>query len=492
MGLVISNNVASLTAQNNISKTNSMLSSSLEKLSTGLKINRGADGPAALVISEQQRAQIAGLRTAIDNTNKAVSMVQTAEGALNEINRLLGKIRGLALDSANTGVNDATSLAANQAEITNAINTINNIANTTKFGASKFLLNGQSGTTASVTGANNGNLGALKAGVGAVAGAHTVALTQGTGGFVTGPAGAGSMGTAGSVIVSGGGLSQGMTVALAAGDNVASAVTKIQAALDNAGAIGGGAGKFVVSSAAGAITIRSNVLGSAAINVTSDSAGTATVVGFANGAGTTGTAGTAAVVTVDGQAASISAGSQGLNNFVTYGGSEGISFYLGVTNGATAATGNTTINVADQSLTFQIGANANEMARVSIDKMTADVLGSGVSGLSNPSTTNLSLITVLSASGSQDAIKIVDQAISDVSSLRGKLGAFQANTLESNANNLRATLENTTAAESVIRDTDFAAEIANFTKLQTQMQAGSTVLGNANQMTALVAQLLRG
>ncbi|MBX9623757.1 MAG: flagellin, partial [Gemmataceae bacterium] len=91
----------------------------------------------------------------------------------------------------------------------------------------------------------------------------------------------------------------------------------------------------------------------------------------------------------------------------------------------------------------------------------------------------------------QDAIKVVDQAIADVSSLRGKLGAFQANTLESTATNLRATLENTTAAESVIRDTDFANEIATFTKLQTQMQAGATVLGNANQLTTLVAGLLR-
>ena len=99
---------------------------------------------------------------------------------------------------------------------------------------------------------------------------------------------------------------------------------------------------------------------------------------------------------------------------------------------------------------------------------------------------------VIHANGAQDAIKVIDQAISDVSSIRGKLGAFQANTLESNANNLRATLENTTAAESIIRDTDFASEIATFTKLQTQLQAGATVLGNANQITSLVAALLQG
>ncbi|MEI7686273.1 MAG: flagellin, partial [Planctomycetota bacterium] len=117
MGLSITNNVASLTAQSNLGRTQSMLSKSLERLSTGLKINRGADGPAALVISEQQRAQIAGLKTAIDNTSKAVSMVQTTEGSLNEINNLLVQSRSLAVDSANTGVNDANALAANQTEI---------------------------------------------------------------------------------------------------------------------------------------------------------------------------------------------------------------------------------------------------------------------------------------------------------------------------------------------------------------------------------------
>ena len=116
MSLSINNNVPSLTAQNNLNKTSNMLAKSLERLSSGLKINRGADGPAALVISEQQRAQIAGLQTAIANTSKAVSMVQTTEGGLNEVNGLLVKIRSLALDSANSAINDSSALAANQAE----------------------------------------------------------------------------------------------------------------------------------------------------------------------------------------------------------------------------------------------------------------------------------------------------------------------------------------------------------------------------------------
>jgi flagellin len=496
MALSIVNNNASLNAQQSLNRTNSSLSKSLERLSSGLKVNRGADGPAALVISEQQRAQIAGLKTAIDNTNKAVSVVQTAEGALNEVNGLLTKIRGLALDSANSGVNDSNALAANQAEITNSLNTITSIANTTKFGT-KNLLNGQAGVTASVTGANNAGLGSLTGGVNAAAGAVTVAVTtQGTGGTAIGAGGTGAAigASGGSVVLSGGGLTTGqsLTVALSQGDTTASARTKIQSALDNAASIGGGAGKFVVTQNGNNLEIRSNILGSAAVTAISDAAGTAATTGFAVGAGTTGAAGVGLVVTVGGASTSVSAGSNGLNNQVSFGGAEGINFTVNVANGVTVAAGagsNTTVSVNDQKLTFQIGANANETAVVSIDQVTTDRLGSGVLGVS---AANLSAINVTSQAGAQDAIKVVDAAISQVSNLRGKLGAFQSNTLESNARNLSATLENTTAAESVIRDTDFATEIANFTRLQTQIQAGSTVLGNANQTTQLVAQLLRG
>jgi flagellin len=153
MALVITNNVASLTGQNNLQRTSTALQRSLERLSSGLKINRGADGPAALVISEKQRAQIVGLQTAIDNASKAVSLVQTAEGALDEINRLLLKARSLALDSANSGVNDADALAANQAEIRNILATIDRIAANTQFGTKK-LLDGSAGVSGSVSDVN--------------------------------------------------------------------------------------------------------------------------------------------------------------------------------------------------------------------------------------------------------------------------------------------------------------------------------------------------
>ena len=148
LGLV--NNVGALNAQHNLTRSSNQLNTSIERLSSGLKVNRGADGPAALVISEKQRAQISGLRTAIDNTEKAVSVVQTAEGALNEINSLLVKVRSLAIDSANAGVNDSDALAANQSEIANALDTINRIANNTQFGEKK-LLDGSAGLDGTTT-----------------------------------------------------------------------------------------------------------------------------------------------------------------------------------------------------------------------------------------------------------------------------------------------------------------------------------------------------
>src|SRR5262245_34295801 len=173
MSLVIANNVASLNAQHNLTRSSSALARSIERLSSGFKVNRGADGTAALDISEKQRAQIAGLDQAIQNTEKAVSLVQTAEGALNEINSLLVKIRSLALDSANTGVNDDDALAANQAEIDNALDTINRIANYTQFGTKK-LLDGSAGLNVNST---DTDVTYLRATSQTSGGAYAVAIT---------------------------------------------------------------------------------------------------------------------------------------------------------------------------------------------------------------------------------------------------------------------------------------------------------------------------
>jgi flagellin len=156
------------------------------------------------------------------------------------------------------------------------------------------------------------------------------------------------------------------------------------------------------------------------------------------------------------------------------------------TTTVTGAQGNVT--VADHSLVFQIGANANQTASVAVNNASTGALGLNVTG---SQFANLSQVNVQSQSGAQDTIKTVDQAISDITSLEGSLGAFQNQTLAQTASNLNATLENTTAAQSAIRDTDFAAETANYTKNQVLLQAGTTVLSNANQLPQLVLSLLK-
>ncbi len=175
MSLGIINNVGALNARNNLNRSTTSLNKSIERLSSGFKVNRGADGPAALVISEKQRAQIAGLRTAIDNTEKAGAVVQTAEGALNEINSILVKVRSLALDSANAGVNDDDAFAANQAEIENALDTINRISRNTQFGE-KRLLDGSAGITGTPDDVE-GDVTFLKASGKTSAGNYAIAVT---------------------------------------------------------------------------------------------------------------------------------------------------------------------------------------------------------------------------------------------------------------------------------------------------------------------------
>lgn len=139
MSLSVNTNVSSLNAQVNLQRSSNRLNQSLERLSTGLQINKAADSAAGLVISELQRKEISGLSGAIRNIERGVNAVQTAESGLGEVNDLLLKIRSLAVDSANTATHDTASLAANQAEANKLTETITRIADTTKFGTKNLL-----------------------------------------------------------------------------------------------------------------------------------------------------------------------------------------------------------------------------------------------------------------------------------------------------------------------------------------------------------------
>ena len=139
MSLRINHNITAIDGHRNMVNNDAAVSQSIERLSSGLRINRAADDAAGLVISEQMRAQIGGLNQAIANSEQAVSLVQTAEGALSEVNSLLSKARSLAVHAANSGVNDTNQLVADQSELDNIVDSVNRISANTQFGTKKLL-----------------------------------------------------------------------------------------------------------------------------------------------------------------------------------------------------------------------------------------------------------------------------------------------------------------------------------------------------------------
>jgi flagellin len=150
MSLRINTNIQSQNALRNVSLTSDMMGRTIERLASGLRVNRAADDPAGLIISENLRAQITGLQQAVNNAQDAVNMIKTAEAALDEVHNALRTMRQLVLHAANTGVNDYASLQADQTQIRALIDSINRIAEQTSFGTKK-LLDGTSGISAAVT-----------------------------------------------------------------------------------------------------------------------------------------------------------------------------------------------------------------------------------------------------------------------------------------------------------------------------------------------------
>ena len=469
MSLTIANNALSQTAQNNLGKSTLNYQRSLERLSSGLKVNRGADGPAALVISEKQRAQIAGLSAAIDNSEKAVSLVQTAEGALNEINSLLVKVRSLAIDSANEGVNDADALAANQSEIDNALDTINRIANNTQFGT-KRLLNGEAGINGV---ASNADVTFLNATQSTEADSYSIEVTQtAQRGVIEADAVTTALATDETLVIN------GVSVELNVGMSQTQVIDRINDFSAQTGVIAddGGAG--------GETRLYTDAFGDeATVTVISNLAPTTSTSGFNNTEESN--TGRDVIVEIGGNAYN------GQGNVVTATGGSEKGLTVAIAEGTDpfeTATGSLgTVDVVDRSLSFQIGPNANQNAQIAINKASASSLGIGIAG---NQFANLGEIKVLTAAQANDSLSIIDSAIDDITNQRGELGAFQQNTLQATANNLRVTLENTINAESVIRDTDFAEEISEFTKQQVLQQAGASVLSSANQVPQLVLSLL--
>jgi flagellin len=482
MSLVLNTNIASLVAQNNLTNTSNSLNTSLQALSSGLQLNSASDGPANWVISQEQSAQIGSLQAAIQNTTTAGNLVQTASGALTEVNNLLVQIRSLAVNSANTGTNDASALAANQAQVANALSTIDQIASNTQFGTTK-LLNGSVGLTGTVTAPSDVTF--LNATDSGATGSYSINVTTAATTAVVdaGTAQTGALASNETLTIN------GVAVALTAGETQGQVINTINQYTGQTG----------VAAELGSATVNpttdlySTAFGSAGeISVQSDVAASATSSGF--GTTVTTAQGNNIAGTIGGYTATgvgdVLTGSAGS-------GASGISVQVANQTGSDttsfSSVGSSSVNlgqvdVANNALVFQIGANYEQTTSIGINNVSSAALGQGVSG---SQFANLSQINVETESGAQDTIKTVDQALTDVTTLEANLGAFQQQTLQSLSNNLNATLENTTAAQAAITDTDFAATTANYTKEQTLLQAGTTVLANANQVPSLILNLLK-
>ncbi|MCS6923875.1 MAG: flagellin [Fimbriimonadales bacterium] len=485
MSLRINTNIQSQNALRNVSLTSDMMGRTIERLASGLRVNRAADDPAGLIISENLRAQIAGLQQAVNNAQDAVNMIKTAEAALDEVHNALRTMRQLVLHAANTGVNDYAALQADQTQIRALIDSINRIAEQTSFGT-KRLLDGTSGISAAVTDPSRiagifigGLFNNFATDSGAVQLQVTRAATRaevvGTRVFAGADLNTLLGAPSGSVVIN------GYTIQADQNETIGSFIDKINAVSHVTGVVA----HFDL--AAERIVLRHREYGSQFQINLHDTAGI--ILASAGSANSVGVDAVATVIanTVNGPQTVTFTGGQAT-------GDSGLRLRDGYGNVImlTEAGNDTSLPLAQVAvvtaglLQFQVGANAGQFVRFSLMDVNASKLGTTViPGQS------LATIDITQPNSTDNALRIIDAAISEISKMRGDMGAFQRYVLESNIRSLNVARENVMASESTIRDADFALEISNFTKQQILMQSGMSVLAQANSMPQTVLQLLQ-
>ena len=453
--MVVQHNMQAANANRMLNVTTSAQSKSTEKLSSGYRINRAADDAAGLTISEKMRKQIKGLDRASTNAEDGVSAVQTAEGALTEVHSMLQRMNELATQSAN-GTNSSTDRQAIQDEIDQLSTEIDRVSETTKFNET-YLLKGQNGTTDKYMKAHDAGF------------AGTLADGDKTATF--------SM-----KIKAGESLKIGGTDYDVYADG--SGVSDLQDAVKKAGAgkkvnIDGTEYTIVDTTAGGTVDATKNQLEATTI-AAKIKAGAKVKVDTADAVTAVDTSKTTSIsvkVATDKVKAELEAAND-------IGAVDGKST---VTAGKAAADGTVKFEiqkghatVADTlSFNLHVGADADSTNKITVDIDAMSSAGLGIKGI------NVS--TEQSATYSIDAIA---DAISQVSSQRSALGAVQ-NRLEHTINNLDNVVENTTSAESRIRDTDMAEEMVNYSKNNILAQAGQSMLAQANQSNQGVLSLLQ-
>jgi flagellin len=463
----INHNVSAMNTHRMMGINSGATQKSLEKLSSGLSINRAGDNAAGLAISEKMRGQIRGLDQASKNSQDGISLIQTGEGALNETQSILQRMRELAVQSG-TDTNTAADRTNIQSEVTALTSEVNRIASTTEFNTKK-LLDGSMGKAVNVAVANVNANTALYQGTAAIAStAGTAAITAHSVVSVSG--GAGSIAGAAAITAHSAISAQAAVAASLGKISSGTLLTNLKDA--NGNSLGTAKGDK--------LTINYQVNGttySVSVNVTSATtmakiasaiiAGGGSVSAQVNAAGAfkidAGTAGFAGAV--NGITVTLKDSTGNVRNAAT----NSFSDFTQTTAAANAQ--------ADGTATFQIGANAGQTIGLNISQM--DAAGLGVEGLQ-----------VTTQAQSTVAIKSLDAALQSVSSQRANLGAVQ-NRLEHTIANLDTSSENLQSSESRIRDVDMAKEMMEFTKNNILSQASQAMLAQANQQPQGVLSLLR-
>jgi flagellin len=472
----INTNVAALIAQQGLATSQSQLNTSLQRLSTGLKINSGADDPAGLIISNQLKSQIAGINQAVDNSSQANNVIATAEGALSEVSSLLLDIKGLIVQSANSGAESTDEIQANQLQIDSAVQSITRIAASTTFagqhlvdGSLNYITSGVDSTTIKsldISQAYLGTASSIPVDVNVIASAKPAEL-EFTASQIASSVTLNVSGADGSQVLSFTSATHASAIAFAV--NGVSDSTGVSAVPTNG------------TSWASGVTFRSSAYGSQNfVSVTAESGTFATV--DTNGNAKQRAVGQDVVATVNG---AITVGN-GLSLQVNTSDLD-----LSLTLAKTFGVGQTDFAITGGGASFQLGPQvvSSQQVSVGIGSVSADQLGNEDVGFLSDITTGGDASLV--GGKAEQASAIIEAAIDQVSELNGRLGAFQKNTLSTNIDSLNVALENVTASDSNIEDTNFAAETSNLTRAQILVQAGTSVLSTANSTAQSVLKLLQ-
>ncbi|MCE3605913.1 flagellin [Massilia sp. P8910] len=478
---VINTNISSLNAQRNLSTSASALSTSLQRLSSGLRINSAKDDAAGLAISERFTSQIRGLDQAKRNANDGVSMLQTAEGSLQSTGNILQRVRELSVQSSNA-TNSAGDRKAIQAEVGQLLSEADRIAQTSEFNGLK-LLDGSFGTATFQVGANSGQT---------IQATTANFRTNNYGNNEASTAAPTTLATTATAYTAGSFALQGLAtsnIAVTATDTAQSLASTINGATANTG---------VTASAKTEEALTLTAAGVYSLAVTSDNS-TAANVTFTVGAALNASGLASAVSSFNdvssktGVTAKLNSTNDGLiltnsagNNITLANNSASAS----VTAGAISAAGTvgTTAAVAT-------GATSTSMGYVSMNSDKGFSVGSSgstaIAAGTAASLNTVSGIDVSTAKGASDALKVLDSALANVNSQRASFGALQSR-FETAVTNLESTSENLSASRSRIQDTDFASETAKLTRGQILQQAGTAMLAQANSLPNGVLSLLRG